>query len=72
MQERSRQDRTRDLLFTFVEGNVLTTNELVMSLYPKEFDRFKKEFPTLSFKHIRTCQTEFGKKFEVKVSKSNE
>ena len=69
MDKKSRQDKTRELLNNFAEGERLSVNKLVMSLYPKELDRFKGEFPSMSFKVIRSFTTDSGKKYEVTVSK---
>lgn len=68
---KSRQDKTRELLNNFEEGNIVTSSQLAMSLYPKELDRFKGEFPLLSFKIIRTFNTDTGKKHEVEVERKH-
>lgn len=45
---KSRQERIRDFLKQFVDGDLPATN-LTMKLYPSELDRFKDEFPNLNF-----------------------
>lgn len=69
MQERSRQDRTRELLDNFIKGHLLMVSKLVMSLYPKEVDRFKREFPSLSFKVVKAYKTYTGKQYEVHITR---
>lgn len=70
--ENSRQDRTREILTDFENGTGATVDALSLSLYPKELDKFKKEFPSLSFEKLRTYDTGSGKKIDVKVSKNNQ
>ncbi len=65
---KTRQERTRSLLNQFIEEK-LSADIIEMKLYPKEFDRVKKEFPNLNFRVVATIKSVSYKKYKVQITK---
>lgn len=65
----TRQDRKRESITNFVNGNSLSSNTLFLDLFPSELDRFKKEFPDLIFTVKNTHLHYSSKEHKVQISK---
>ncbi|MCI8352198.1 MAG: hypothetical protein HFJ58_00990 [Clostridia bacterium] len=65
----TRQDRKREAITNFVDGNSLSSNNIFLDLFPNELDRFKKEFPDLIFTVKNTHLRYSCKEYKVQISK---
>lgn len=71
MEEQFRQDRKRHFIENFEKGNLQNNNCTFLDLYPSELDRFKKEFPKLTFE-VKGSHMYFQcKQYKVCIKKQN-
>lgn len=65
---KSREEKLTERLTQLKEGKLATAG-LTRKLSPSELEKFKKDFPDLTFLTVYTFKSPYGKKYEVQITR---